>query len=151
MMKRLCLGVVVAAGLRLPAFGEEAVNWEGIYQLNLAKSTIRGQPFPAKSQTMNLVPGNAVAFVGFTVEGKPITGSTPFIVDGKPRPIAGSPLYDMNTYTRLDPFTISISRTKDGKVAQTGITIFNPQSKTITTTISAADGSYNYVLVYEKQ
>jgi hypothetical protein len=148
-MKQLGLGIIVAIGLTLPALGQ-GVNWEGIYQLNFAKSTFRGTP-PVKSSTMSLVPGNTITAVGFTAEGKPYTTVIPFIVDGKPHQVVGNAFYDMNIYTQLDPFTISINRTKDAKVVQTGITIFNPESKTITTTIIAADGSYNYVLLYEKQ
>jgi hypothetical protein len=41
-MKQFALGVVVAAGLTLPAFGQQAVNPEGVWQLNLAKSTMHG-------------------------------------------------------------------------------------------------------------
>jgi hypothetical protein len=36
-MKQFCLGVVVAFGLTLPAFGQQVVSPEGIYQVNLAK------------------------------------------------------------------------------------------------------------------
>jgi hypothetical protein len=149
-MKSCLFGAIVAIALTLPTFGQ-GVNWEGIYQLNFAKSTFRGTPIAAKSQTMSLVPGNTVTAVGFTAEGKPYTTAIPFIVDGKPHQVIGNAFYDTNIYTQLDPFTISINRTKDGKAVQTGVTILNPESKTITTTISAADGSYNYVLLYEKQ
>jgi hypothetical protein len=40
---QLCLGVVIAAGLTFPAFGQQAVYpEEGAYVLNPAKSTFRG-------------------------------------------------------------------------------------------------------------
>src|SRR5215469_356541 len=49
-----CLGIIIASGLTLPAFGQEGIKSmpEGVYQLNYAKSTIRG-PI-AKSQTFSL-------------------------------------------------------------------------------------------------
>jgi hypothetical protein len=42
-MKQIGLGIIVALGLTLPAFGQEAVYpEEGVYILNPAKSTFRG-------------------------------------------------------------------------------------------------------------
>jgi hypothetical protein len=49
----------VAFGLTLPAFGQQAVNPEGVYQLNLAKSTIRvnrtAKVKPSITQRMDLL------------------------------------------------------------------------------------------------
>jgi hypothetical protein len=42
-VKRLSLGVVVAAGLTLPAFGQEADPLIGEWKLNVEKSTSTGQ------------------------------------------------------------------------------------------------------------
>jgi hypothetical protein len=50
-MKQFCLGTIVAIGLTLPAFGQQTVNPEGIYQLNFAKSTINGPPLVIKTET----------------------------------------------------------------------------------------------------
>jgi hypothetical protein len=77
---KLCLGVVIAAGLTLPAFGEEAVKASGIYQLNLAKSTIRG-PI-GKSQTLNYAE-DAIAATGFDFNGKPYAAVFPRFYDRK--------------------------------------------------------------------
>jgi hypothetical protein len=132
--------------LTLQAFGQEVFKPEGTYQLNLAKSAIHG-PI-VKTMTTNV--GNTVTVLGFDANGKPYTAIFPFIVDGKPHPIMGSPTYDTEIDTQLNPYTISISRTKDGKVIQTGISIHNPTLNTTTLAIAAADGSYSHVLVYEK-
>jgi hypothetical protein len=147
-MKQFALGVVVAAGLTLPAFGQQAVNPEGLWQLNLAKSTIHG---PTNiSATVNYK-GDGFTTVGFDANGRPFTATFTVIGDGKPRPVTGSPLYDMTTYTQVDPYTLSISRTKAGKVVETGTRIVNPDGKTIWVTAIATDGSYSNVAVYEKQ
>jgi hypothetical protein len=56
-MKQLGLSIIVAIGLTLPAFGQQAVDPEpGIYQLNLAKPTIRGPH--AKIRTLNIGKGS---------------------------------------------------------------------------------------------
>jgi hypothetical protein len=150
-MKRSCLGIVVAIGLTLPAFGQQAVNPEGIYQLNLAKSTVRG---PAvKSQTLSYS-GDGFTATGFGFNGQPFTIGAAVIADGKSHPMAGAANYDATTYTQVDPYTISISRTKAGKVVETGTRIVNPDGKTIwiTATGTTASGqSYSHVMVFEKQ
>jgi hypothetical protein len=145
---KFCLGMFVAVGLTLPAFGQEAVKPpDGIYQLNLAKSTIRG-PI-GKSQTLNVV-GDTITSVGFEANGKPYSFVSEVITDGKPRPSTNT-LWDTSTYTQLDPYTVGISRFKAEKVLWTGIRLWSPESKTLTLTVIAADGSYNHVLVFEKQ
>jgi hypothetical protein len=119
-MKQLCVGIVVALGLTLPAFGQQAVNPDGIWQLNPAKSTFRG---PAnKSATLSYA-GDGFTAVGFTSDGKPITATVTVIADGKSRPVSGAANYDATAYTQVDPYTISISRTRAGKVVETGTRI----------------------------
>jgi hypothetical protein len=148
-MKQSRLGIIVAIGLTLPAFGEEAVKVpDGIYQLNYAKSTIRG-PFP-KSLTINTV-GETSTVVGFGPNDKPYTIVLPLIIDGKPHPITGSPVVDTETRTHLDMYTSSIKRTKEGKLVQAGYEIFNPQTNTFTLSLSFVDTPNSYVLVFEKQ
>lgn len=70
-MKQLCVGIVVVAGLALPASGQQAVYpEEGIYQLNPSKSTFRGPG--AKSQIVN-VGKETYTLVGFDATGKPFS------------------------------------------------------------------------------
>jgi len=148
-MKRLGLGIIIAVGLTLMAFGQ-AVNPEGIYQLNITKSTIRG---PANKGVTLSYTGDEFIAVGFDANGKPITGGGAVIGDGKSRP-QNTFNSDATTYTQVDPYTISISRTKAGKVVEAGTRIVNPDGKTVWITAvgtTPAGQSYSHVLVYEKQ
>jgi hypothetical protein len=150
-MKRLGLGTIVAISLTLPAFGQQAVNPEGVYQLNLAKSTIRGAPY-SKSETLNYT-ADGFTVAGFDSNGKSYTAAVTVIGDGKARPL-NSVDYDAITFTQLDPYTLSLNRTKAGKVVETGIRIVNPDGKSVWVTrigTTATGQSYSYVLVYEKQ
>jgi hypothetical protein len=152
-MKQLWLGVVVAIGLTLPAFGQQAVkaiNPEGVYRLNLTKSTGQGGSAPPKSQTINIV-GDELTLISIQADSKPFTATYPVILDGKSHPVAGVPAYDASTYTPLDPYTVSVTRTKAGKVVETGTRIFSPNGNLIMITATAADGSYSNVAVFEKQ
>jgi hypothetical protein len=149
-MKQSWLGIIVAVGLTLPAFGEESVKVpDGIYRLNYAKSTFRG-PFPLKGHTMNTA-GGATTVIGFGPDDRPYTIVLPYIIDGKPHPITGSPVVDTETRTYLDMYTSSIKRTKGGQLVQTGYEIFNPQTNTFTLTLSDVDSPNSYVLILEKQ
>jgi hypothetical protein len=149
-MKQFCLGIIVAIGLTLPAFAQEAVKPDGIYQLNLAKSTIRGPS--NKSLTLSYT-GDEFTAIGFDANGKPITGGATVIGDGKSRP-QNTFNSDATTYSQIDPYTISISRTKAGKVVETGTRIVNPDGKTVWITAigtTPTGQSYSHVLDYEKQ
>jgi hypothetical protein len=149
-MKQLGLGIIVAVGLTIPAFGQQAVKVlpDGVYVLNLAKSTFRG-PFGGKSQTFSVV-GDTLTSVGIGNDNKPNSFVSIITPDGKPRPSTNTP-WDSATYTRLDPYTVRIERFKAERPLSTGISLWNPGSKTLTLTLSAADGSVNHVLVYDQQ
>jgi hypothetical protein len=150
-MRQLCVGIGVAIGLTLPAFGQQAVkgiNPEGVYRLNFEKSTLKGS-IP-KSQTINMV-GDELTLISIQQDGKPFTATYSVILDGKSQPIVGVPTYDGTTYAPLDPYTVGISRTKAGKVVETGTSIFSPNGKLIMITAIATDGSYSSAAVYEKQ
>jgi hypothetical protein len=148
-MRQLGLGIIVAIGFTLPAFGQQAVKTvpDGVYVLNLAKSTIRGPM--GKSQTFNVV-GDTLTSVGIGPDDKPNSFVSIITPDGKPRPSTNTQ-WDSSTYTRLDPYTMRIERFKDNKPLWTGISLWSPGNKTLTLTLIAADGSVNHVLVYEKQ
>jgi hypothetical protein len=151
-MKQLGLGIIVAVGLTLPAKAAEVVEPikppDGIYVLNVAKSTFHGPVVKAEmlSQT-----GDTFTATGFGANGQPFTIVFPGIADGKPHPVTGSPLYDTQTVTQIDPYTNAVSRSKDGKVVQTGVNIFNPTTNTTTSTLAATDGRFYHVFVFEKQ
>jgi hypothetical protein len=152
-MKQLGLGIIVAIGLTLPAFGQEAVNAEegSVWVLNPTKSTFRG---PISKTQAFYVGKETYTVAGFLANGTSFSVTYPASDDGKSRPISGAPNVDAQTVTRLDPYTIKTVRTKDGKVVQTLIAIYNPDGKTTTVTVigaTPAGVSYNSVLVFEKQ
>jgi hypothetical protein len=148
-MSRIILACALAGILGAPAFGQQAPvdPEEGIYQLNVAKSTLRG-PIP-KSQTLYMGK-ETYTVIGFSANGRPFSIVYPIInTEGQSRPVTGSPAYDTQSVTRLDPYTIKTVRTKDGKVIQTLISIYNPDAKTIT--VSAIGAVISAVMVFEKQ
>jgi hypothetical protein len=57
------------------------------------------------------------------------------IEDGQPHPSTASPDFDASTYTRVDAYTLNISRTKAGKVVATGTIVTSRDGKTNTFTI----------------
>jgi hypothetical protein len=152
-MKRLCLGIIAVIGLTLSAFAQEAVkaiNPEGIYQLNLAKSTIRGAY--NKSETL-IYTTDGLTALGFDFNSKPFTAVLPIFGEGKSHPL-NSPDYDAVIFTQVDPYTLNLSRTRAGKVVETGTRIVNPDGKSMGVTrlgTDAAGRSYSHLLVYEKQ
>jgi hypothetical protein len=152
-MKQLGLGIVVAIGLTLPAKAAEVVEPvklpDGIYVLDMAKSVIHGAGPIA--EIVKIEKGKSTV-VGFNNRG----GQTNFsfdevAFDGKPHPITGSPAWDSYTATYLDPYTTSETRFKDGQARLTSVTILNPKTNTITTTIISLRGLASNLLVFEKQ
>jgi hypothetical protein len=115
-MKQLGLGIIVAIGLTLPAKAAEAERArmpEGIYVLNVAKSTIIRGALPLaqvirlekdKSTVVTIGPNGGVGT--FTI---PLQDPPEF---GKPHPITDSPIWDSTVTTQLDPFTLAKSAPK---------------------------------------
>jgi hypothetical protein len=93
--------------------------------------------------------------VGIGAAGNPVVlVFTDISEDGKPHPVTGSPNLDADTLTRVDAYTVNTSRTKAGKVVQTGTFVVSGDGKTLTftTTGTGANGRpFNNVQVYEKQ
>jgi hypothetical protein len=151
-MKHLGLGIIVAIGLTLPAFGQGVDPLIGTWKLNLEKSQF---PFPPpKSQTLTFVMGgqniiNTAEGVGG--DGKPFKVVFQHIYDGQPHPTTGTELYDSSAFTRIGN-TINIARYKDGKMVQLVQGVIVP-GKTIT---FSAGGVFNgqpfhVVTVYDRQ
>jgi hypothetical protein len=150
-MKQFYLGIIVAIGLTLPVFGQEAVNpEEGVYVLSPAKSTFRG---PAIKTQVLYIGKETYGVVGF-LNGKLFSGAFPNILDGKSHPPPGETNFDAQTSTQLDPYTVKTVRTKGGRVTQTLIGIYNPDAKTLTVTsigINQSGVAFNNVLFFERQ
>jgi hypothetical protein len=151
-MKQLGLGIIVAVGLTLPAFAQEAVSPEkGVYVLNPAKSTFRG---PGSKNQVLYVGKETTTVVGFLANGKPFTAVFPNgSVDGQSHPAPDAIAFDAQTSTRIDPYTVRTVR----KAVQTLIGIYNPDAKALTVTaigtatIGSAQQSFAHVWVFEKQ
>jgi hypothetical protein len=143
--------VILAAIFAMPA---QAADTEpvrlpdGIYVLNITKSAVRG---PSLQAEILKVEGDTITAMQFSADGKPRTFVYKRIVDGKPHPITDSPIFDTQTFTQLDIYTVGLNRAKDGKVIQTSIQIFNPTTNTLTVTLIGTTGRYSDLFVYEKQ
>jgi hypothetical protein len=146
-MKQLSLAIIVAIGLTIPAFGQQAVNpEEGIYVLNPAESSFRGPV--AKSQILN-IGKETITAVGFDAYGKPYTVTFPnpgTTADGQSRPVPGGGTFDAVTTTQIDPYTVKGVRTKDRKVVAILTRIYNPGTETVITTAIEPAGAYSHVL-----
>jgi hypothetical protein len=152
-MKRLGLGIIVAIGLTLPAEAAEVEVFDhlpdGIYVLDAAKSVIHGAGPAAE---MFKVEGRKSTVIGFNNAGGLVNFSFPdAVIDGKPHPITGSPAWDSYVGTQLDPYTVSMTRFKDGEARATLVSIFNPKTNTVTVTFFSLRGLATNLLVYEKQ
>jgi hypothetical protein len=73
-----------------------------------------------------------------------------FTMDGQSHPVIGLPAFDAEAYTQLDPYTVGVTPTKDRKTVQSGISIYNPEIKTMTFT-AVGGSATDYILVYEGQ
>jgi hypothetical protein len=153
----LVLASITLLGLGIAAFPRvgfaQAVFPSGLWQLNLAKSTYNPGPAP-KSQTVD-IQGTKATVVGIGAAGDPVViVFTDISGDGKPHPITGSPAFDEDTLTRIDADTLKVSRSKAGKVVQTGTFVVSRDGKMITFTSTGTDATgrpYNNTQIYEKQ
>jgi hypothetical protein len=76
-MKQFCLGIIVAIGLTLPAFGQGGDPVIGTWKLNLEKQRI-----PTYDSTIYTRIGNTINAVRFRT-GKPVEVAQIVIVPGK--------------------------------------------------------------------
>jgi len=153
-VKQFCLGIIVAIGLTLPAFGQGVDPLIGSWKLNLEKSTYVGLSAP-KSQTLTWT-GEGHNFIdtieGVNTEGQPSKVILRHIYDGMPRPSTGTRAYDSSTYTRIGN-TINWARFRNGKVVTVGQGVFVP-GKTYTATEEGIDRNNQPLhdhLMFERQ
>jgi hypothetical protein len=150
-MKRLCVGVVIVAGLALPAFGQGVDPLIGTWKFNPEKS--QSTDTPAKNWTLTFT-GEGQTFIN-TVTGENDQG--PFkvvlrhIYDGMPHPITGTPDFYSNAFTRIGN-TINAVRFKNGKVVEVGQGVIVP-GKTYTFSYEgiANNQPYHGVRVFDRQ
>jgi hypothetical protein len=155
-MKRFCLGVVIAAGLTLPAFGQGVDPILGTWKVNLEKSTYNGTFFEGMKSSIHTYTGEGQNFTN-TIEMVDAQGQTSksifrHIYDGMPHPTSGSPDYDSSAYTRVGN-TINAVRFRQGKAVEVAQLVIVP-GKSITGNAEgiAANGQpYHYLLVLDRQ
>jgi hypothetical protein len=130
--------------------------FEGIWQLNLAKSYLTGPNAGTKSGTWYFHgegQNRKLTVVSINAQGNPVSSVYMQFYDGQPHPQMGNPNYDANATTRVDAHTIDFSLTKAGKAVLTGALVVSQDGKTLTATGkgTGADGrEYNDVLVLDK-
>jgi hypothetical protein len=153
-MKQFCLGIVVALGLTLPAFGQGVDPLIGTWKMSVEKSTVIGVP-PVKSETL-VVTRDGKDFIdtaeGVDAQGQSFTIVFRHIYDGMPHPTTGNPDYDSTTYTRVGN-TINGIRFKQGKPVEVAQIVIVP-GKTWTTAaegITAKGQPYHWLLVFDRQ
>jgi hypothetical protein len=152
-MKQLGLGIIVAVGLTLPAFGQDVDPLLGKWKVNVEKSKV---DFPQAKLTVNTYAKEGEIIVN-TIEGidaqdKPYKIVLQHIYDGIPHLSTGNPNYDSTAYTRIGN-TINILRFRQGKVIDVGQGVIVP-GKTLTFTgegVAANGQPYHYVTVYDRQ
>jgi hypothetical protein len=127
------------------------------WKLNLAQSKFSPGPAPRSSTVTYEAVGQGFRATteGIDVLGNPTKGVFGvYFYDGKSYPVTGVADYDASTYKIVNDSTMEYSRTKDGKVVQTGTRVFSADGKTMTFTgtgVNANGQQINYVAVYEKQ
>lgn len=150
-MKRLALGIIVAIGLTLPAFGQGVDPLIGTWKLNNAKST--GSAWRSLTLTFTAAGGqNLVAVTdGVDNQGNQVHGTLRHTYDGMPHPTDGNPDADSTSYTRLED-TINVVRFKQGKLVEVSQSVIGPNKTYTNSGTALANGQVNhFVLVFEKQ
>jgi hypothetical protein len=150
-MKQFCVGIIVAIGMTLPAFGQGVDPLIGTWKFNPenSKST---DPFP-KNWVLTFA-GEGHNFIN-TATGEDDQG--PFkvvlmhIYDGMPHPTTGTPEYDSTAFTLIGN-TINAVRFKNGKVVEIGQGVIVPgQTYTFTYEGIVNNQPYHGVRVFERQ
>jgi hypothetical protein len=154
-MKQLGLGIIVAIGLTLPAFGQDADPLIGTWKLNLEKTT---STLPrdqwVKSEVLHWT-GEGQTFVdnADTVDANGRAYHTVYIhiYDGKAHPTTGNPDVDASTYNRIGN-VLSIARFKNGKQVSVAQAVIDPGKTYTITTGGIINGQPFFTVgVYEKR
>ena len=162
-MKRILVVVaVVVVCLALPALTlaqNSADPRVGTWKLNLAKSNFGGMPAP-QSETRTIEAhgkGEKISFKGVAADGSPIAFSITTNLDGKPVPFVGTGVAggaDTDAPKRIDPYTVTSTATKAGKVVARSRYVVSKDGKVTTQTRKGTDAKgqpFTQVLVWDRQ
>lgn len=124
-----------------------------MYHPMVQRATNRGGQYRDSINTEGPLAQRAV-IDNIDAQGKPVKAV--FIVgyDGKAYPVTGVPAYDMSSYRIVDPRRMEYTRTKAGRVIQTGTRVLSADGRTSTFTTTGVDANgrpINTVLVFERQ
>jgi hypothetical protein len=131
----------------------------GTWKLNLAKSNFGGMPAP-KSETRTIEArgnGEKISFEGVAADGSPIAFSITTNLDGKPVPFVGTGIAggaDTDAPKRIDPYTVTSTSTKAGKVVARSRYVVSKDGKVTTQTRKGTDAKgqpITQVLVWDRQ
>jgi hypothetical protein len=150
-MKRLGLGIIVAIGFTLPAFGQGVDPLIGTWKLNYEKSTRSG--FRSLTLTFTAAEGRNLSAVADGVDSQcnQVHGTLIHTYDGMPHPTAGNPDADSTSYTRLED-TINVVRFKQGKVVEVSQSIIVTGKTYTNLGVSVVNGQMvHFTLVLERQ
>ncbi len=151
-MKQFCLGVIVAMGLTLPAFGQGVDPYIGTWKLNVEKSTSSLPMF--KSLTLTITgEGQNRTLIAEGVDATGQSGKTVFlhIYDGMPHATTGNLNFDASAYARIGNI-VNVVRFKTGKPVSVGQSILVHGKSYTFTSDYELNGQLNHdVLVYDRQ
>jgi len=131
----------------------------GTWKLNLAKSSFAGMPAP-KSETRTVEAqgdGEKITFKGIAADGSPIAFNLTAKLDGTPAPLVGTGVpggADMSAPKRIDPYTLTSTTTKAGKVMMRDRFVVSKDGKVTTQTRKGTDAKgqpFTQVLIWDKQ
>ena len=150
-------GMILLGLAALPQVGfAQSDPFLGLWQLNLAKSKFSPGPPPKSLTDYTQGEGQNRKLTGVSIdaEGNPHIAVFMHIYDGQPHPSTGIRDFDESIYTRVDAYTVNVSRTKAGKLVQTETIVVSPDGKTKTATRTGTDADgrqINVTAVYDKQ
>jgi len=151
--------VVALAGSGLMLAQNAADPRVGTWKLNLAKSNFAGMPAPKSEMRTVEAQGNGekVTFNGVAADGSPIAFSVTAKLDGTPAPLVGTGAAggaDMSAPKRIDPYTLTSTTTKAGKVVATERFVVSKDGRVTTQTRKTTDAKgqpITQVIVWDKQ
>jgi len=110
----------------------------GIWKLNNAKSKITTGTLKFTTVTFESMFGKVkVTGEGIDEDGRPVHSEWTGNFDGKDYPVAGDPISDTRSYTKVDDRTLNLTVKKHGKVIDTGRIVVSADGKSRTVTVNA--------------
>jgi hypothetical protein len=152
-MKQFCLGIIVAIGLTLPAFGQGVDPLVGTWKMNVEKSIAVGSQVDKSATLIYTRDGQNIVnnYEIIDANNRVFKGVLNHIYDGKPHASTGSPDTNATAYTRMGN-TISWVRLQNGKPVFVGQGVIDGNTYTVIQGgINASNQPIYSVTVYDKQ